>query len=257
MHRIDQNEPSEEFQTAWKAARVHIQNQCVEGIYWIRARLEGPLIEHLSFRIGNQLFFVFVEAAEFSLSDFSSAFLDYSCHANAIPCVFSMTKRFGVYHPVKSGWGLVHARTKRQIDPIQLVSDELIEISDWELQDFSVNLVMSKLEAEGKFVYSTCSDPELHPSLWFVEAEKHYWVVVKGRRYPSSRVESKETLSKIAASIATTESSGYLAYVTVANSDDPFDYDAEQNGNFLPLYRGHGMVTKYNGLEPFPMRKNK
>ena len=257
MYRIDQNEPSEEFQTAWKAARVHIQNQCVEGIYWIKARLEGPLIEHLSFRIGNQLFFVFVEAAEFSLSDFSSAFLDYSSHSNAVPCVFSMTKRLGVYHPVNSGWGLVHARTKRQIDPIQLVSDELIEISDWELHDFAVNLVRCNLEAEGKFVYSMCSDSELHPSLWFVEAERHYWVVAKGRRHPSSRVESNETLLKIAASIVPRVSSGYLAYVTVANSDDPFDCDAEQNGNFLPPYRGHGMVAKYNSLEPFPTRTHK
>ena len=54
-----------------------------------------------------------------------------------------------------------------------------------------------------------------------------------------------------------TESSGYLAYVKVANSDDPFDLDAQQNGNFLLLYRSHGMVTKYNGLEPFSTRTNK
>jgi len=62
---IEQEEPSEEFQATWIATGKHLQSQCSDGINWIRDNLKGPFIEHLSFRIGNQLFFVFIEAAEF------------------------------------------------------------------------------------------------------------------------------------------------------------------------------------------------
>ena len=66
MHIIDQEEPSEEFQAAWNSAGKHIQAQCRGGIKWIRVNLRRPFIEHFSFIIGNQLFFVFVEAENLS-----------------------------------------------------------------------------------------------------------------------------------------------------------------------------------------------
>ena len=75
MHIIDQEEPSEEFQAAWNSAGKHIQAQCRGGIKWIRVNLRRPFIEHFSFIIGNQLFFVFVEAEEFELSNRYDAFI--------------------------------------------------------------------------------------------------------------------------------------------------------------------------------------
>ena len=66
MYQVEQAEPTEEFKQAWSAAGRHIQNQVDTGFNWLRANLNPPMAEHLSFRIGNQIFFVFVEAAEFN-----------------------------------------------------------------------------------------------------------------------------------------------------------------------------------------------
>lgn len=250
MHIIDQEEPSEEFQAAWLAAAKHIQSQCRGGISWIRVNLRRPFIEHLSFRIGNQLFFVFIEAAEFQLSNRYDAFVRIAELANAIPCVIKMDKAIGTYEVSDGGWGLLHAATKKPIDPLALVSDELIEMSDWELHDFAISVVKNDLEKEGKTVYSTCSDMEINPSLWFEENDLHYWVVIRGFRHPTVSDERPDDLDRIAERVPAEKSAGYYALVTVANSDDPFDPEAADNGNFLPLYRGHGMFVKYDGIQP-------
>ena len=254
MHIVEQEEPSKEFQAAWMSAGKHLQSQCNGGINWIRASLRQPFIEHLSFRIGNQLFFVFVEAAEFHLSERYDALMAFANLANAIPCVIRMNKNIALYEPSETGWGLLHAATKERIDPLALVSDELIEMSDWEVHDFAISVVENKLEEEGKKVYSTCSDINLNPSLWFVENNLHYWVVVRGQRHPSPSGERPDNIDQIAEGIPGYESNGYFAEVTVANSEDPFDPDAMKNGNFLPLYRGHPMTIKYSGIQPLDTR---
>jgi len=66
MHPVEQEKPSQTFVKAWQAAGHHLQKQGQEGINWVRADLNPPMAEHLSFRIGNQLIFIFVEAAEFN-----------------------------------------------------------------------------------------------------------------------------------------------------------------------------------------------
>ena len=75
MHQVEQEEPSQRFKRAWQVSGRHIQTCGQGGINWIRATLRSPMIEHLSFRIGNQLIFVFVEAAEFELNQWEERFL--------------------------------------------------------------------------------------------------------------------------------------------------------------------------------------
>ena len=250
MHTIEQGDPSDHFQTAWLAAARHINSQCIGGINWLRTSLRRPFIEHLSFRIGNQLFFVFVEAAEIKLSARCDSFVSFSNLAGAIPCVMPMRNNIANYEPCEFGWGLVHAVTKQLIDPLGLVSEELIEMSDWEVHDFAVNTVMDRLEKEGKTVFSTCSDMEINPSLWFEEKGLNYWVVIREARHPETYPEIPSNISKITASVEGKAEAGYFASVVVANYDDPFDPEARTNGNFLTLYRGHPIAVKYEGIQP-------
>lgn len=249
MHLIQQEEPSEEFQSAWIAAGKHIQSQCDSGLNWIRADLELPFIEHLSFRLGNQLFFVFIEAAEFRLADRYEGFINLSKLANATPCVLRMKKAIATYKPSEAGWGLTHAVTNQQVDPIALVSEELIEMSDWELHDFAINIVKGKLREEGKNVYSTCSDFGIQPSLWFEENGKDHWVVINEYRHPNVFTDPPEDIKKIAEFVSVRKATGYFAIVGIVNSSDPLDPDAHVNGNYLPIYRGHGMFVRFNGMQ--------
>ena len=43
---------------------------------------------------------------------------------------------------------------------------------------------------------------------------------------------------------------GHFAPLAVASVDDPFDPMAATKGNVVPLYRGHGMHVRFEGLEP-------
>ena len=249
MNIIEQEKPSKEFQQAWLAAAQHINSRCQDGIAWIRNNLSRPFVEHLSFRIGNQIFFIFVDAAEFKLSARYDVFVNFANLAGATPCFMPMSKNIAKYEPAEAGWGLRHAVTNEHVNPLDMVSDELIEMTDWELYDLSVDFVKKALQKEGKSVYSSCSDIRISPSFWFEENNLHYWVVVRAGRYPTVSIKVPDNINQIAASFAGMGEAGFFASVVVANADDPFDADAKETGNFLPLYRGHGMRVKYSGIQ--------
>lgn len=73
--------------------------------------------------------------------------------------------------------------------------------------------------------------------LWFVEDGKEYWVVVREVRYPAPKAEMPENVEQIAEACSV-KAVGGGASVSLGNRDDPFDPEAANNGNYLPLYRG-------------------
>lgn len=246
MMKIIEDAPSDRFRDAWRVAGNHILAQADGGINWLRTDLNSPLIEHLSFRIGNQLFFVFVEAEEFNFDNYKDLFISTANNASAIPCIMPMTERLTGYETSVSGWGLVHAESGKIINPLDLVSDELMLMSDFELHDFAIQVVKDSLTKEGKtVVYMQSSD--MDPSVWFEEDGNRSWVVVRAVRYPQKDVITI-TSDDINADVSGLDGKGYCAFVSVANADDPFDPAASDNGNYLPLYRGHGMIVSYKGL---------
>jgi len=248
MYQIEQKEPSLNFKRAWQAAGGHIQKQGHGSVNLLRGNLNPPMAEHLSFRVGNKLFFVFVEAAEFTFAGEHSLFLKVAKEATAIPCIMPMAERLSGYFPKISGWGLMHAETRKEINPFELVTDELIEMSDWEVHDFATQVVKNSLEKDGKNVFSSQSSLHIDPSVWFEESGKAFWVVVRAVRYPDKEACIPSNIRDIEASCSKMGERGFFASVTVANADDPFDPDSKENGNFLPLYRGHGMFVRYDGL---------
>jgi len=249
MYQVEQDEPSEEFKIAWQEAGRYIQSKGGEGIQWIRATLNPPVAEHLSFRIGNQLFFIFVEAAEFSFQNAKELFLRVSREANATPCIMAMTKRIASYEPESAGWGLINAESGESVDPGFMVSNELIEMSDWELHDFAIQTVKNYLSKQGKKVFTAQSSLEIDPSIWFDDAGDVHWVIVRAVRYPEKEAVIPQNINEISQSCSKMGKSGYFASVMVANSDDPFDPLAASNDNYLPLYRGHGMMVNFKGLD--------
>ena len=250
MYQVEQNEPSQEFINAWQAAGRYLQSKGDKSLNWIRANLNPPMAEHLSFRLGNQLFFVFIEAAEFSFQTSNKLFLDASREAKAIPCIMPMEQRISSYKPINSGWGLISAESGLIVDPVAMVSEELIEMSEWELRDFAIQTVKTYLTQQGKNVFSAQSSLHIDPSIWFEETKNAHWVVVRAAKYPDKEAAAvPHNINEIAQDCARMGKVGYFASVAVANSEDPFDSDAKSNGNYLPLYRGHGMFVKFEGLK--------
>jgi hypothetical protein len=238
MYEVSQQEPSDDFTRARSYAGQHIQKQTGGGLKWLRADLNPPMAEHLSFRMGNQIFFIFVEAAEFNYHNSSSLFLRVSREAAAVPCIMKMTQRISAWEPFSSGWGLVHAESGELINPPAMVSDALIEMSKWELHDFAIQIVTQHLKREGKKVFSKQSSTEIDPSIWFEDVSGPAFVIVRCATYPQQKADIPENITNIKNSCARLSDRGYFASVSVANAS-----------NFeLPPYRGHGMHVRFSGM---------
>jgi len=153
MHTIEMHEMTEAFFPCWKAAGIHLSKQVDGGIQsWLRAHPCPPFLEHLSFRLGNQLFFVRIEDVDGkaqgpgTLSGFATAARDANGHA----CVMPMKKLSGGSWVADTpSWGLLNAESRKPINPVSLVTEEKIEMTPWELHDMAVQVVRDYLEKEG------------------------------------------------------------------------------------------------------------
>ena len=86
---------SEEFTKCWISAVKHLDNQTDNKIIWLREHLSPPLIEHLSFRLGNQIFFVQLYDIDGVLKTPNNnikGLISFAREANAIPCLLPMKK---------------------------------------------------------------------------------------------------------------------------------------------------------------------
>jgi hypothetical protein len=139
---------------------------------------------------------------------------------------------------------LVDARTGIAVDPVGHVSDEHIEMTDWEPQDFAVQSVRDHLETAGRKLMSWQGNPAVDPSIWFVGTSGPEWVVVRAVRYPKVKANPPSNWPQISERCASLGKVGHFASVSVAGADDGFDSDGANQ-----LWRGHGLIVRFEGLE--------
>jgi hypothetical protein len=251
MYEVETHDMTPEFLECWKAAGIHISNQVQGGLQsWLKATPYPPFLEHLSFRLGNQNFYIRVADVSGSIDGPGSerGLFAIADGSNGHACFMPMRKKLlGGWVPDRAGWGLVDARNGKDVNPIDLVSDEKIEMSDWELQDFAVQVVRTQLEKEGFEMMSWQGNPNVDPAIWFIgESRRPEWVVVRVSRDLEEEVVRPSNWKEIAAGCAPTGKIGHFAPVTVFSADGLFDFESDEPA---PLYRGHAMQVGYEGLE--------
>jgi len=237
---------SEEFAECWQAAGIHLQEQAQRvgvTLSWLKADHEPPFLEHLSFRIGNQLFFIRLEGIDGPGNLDGLMSIADGCKEH--PCVLPMEKSSTGWAAMFPGWGLVHAGTRGFVHPSDLVTSEPIEMTDWEVHDFAVQTVRQQLEEEGRRIMSAQGNPRVDPSVWFVGDHGPEWVVVRAVRYPLSDAKPPTNWAQIAAGCARLSTIGHFASVAVASAHNSFD-DAGQS--VAPLLRDGPMYVDYPGL---------
>lgn len=245
MHDIPMSEVTPEFARSWQAAGMHIERTAGERLdAWLRAHLNPPFLEHLSFRLGNQLFFLRVEDEDGHVEGPGSlrGLLSVAEGSNGHACLMPMRKRGGEWTAAQPGWGLLDAKTKKPIDPPAEISDKKIEMTDWELQDFAVQIVRQQIEKEGYEMMSWQSNPGVDPSVWFVGNDGPEWVIVKTARYPEKDAQLPANWRSVAENCARMSKRGNFASVSVACMTT-----ISEGGK---LYRGYPLVTNYAGLTP-------
>lgn len=252
MHTIEMNEMSDEFLDCWKAAGNHLDRQVDGGIKsWLRAHPYPPFLEHLSFRLGNQLFFIRVEDADGRVKGPGNeqGYLAAAKKANGHACILPMKRKAfgGGWAVAQAGWGLIDAHSGRLINPINLVTNQLIEMSAWELHDMAVQVVKDYLKKEGLQVTSWQGNPDVDPAIWFRGPSLlPEWVVVRAVKFPSNHAERPKNWQAIHSACGGNRTRGHFASVALVSASQPFRTPDEKQ---MPLWRGHGMHVRFIGLE--------
>jgi hypothetical protein len=302
MHELPMGNISRDFANCWQAAGLHLQ-ACLEAAGvdtenvseaggWLKAELRPPFLEHFSFRLWNQIFFIRLEDVagdlEVPASRDSLKYIADSWKAQA--CLMPMVRENGQWRPKLPGWGLTTLpapRLKKRnsamgygihisgthragdgkrhgfasaedvsfefgqpVDPTKLVTAEKIEMTDWELQDFAVQVVRQSIPHHKLMSWNT--NPQVQPSLWFAGDDGPEWVIVKALRYPEKEAGPPDNLAEIEKNCARRGRKGHLAIVNVASGDggdDPFEPGGRPYNENLPLYRGHSLYFGYKGLK--------
>lgn len=252
MYDIEMQEMSKDFFKCWQAAGIHLGKQVDGGIQsWLRAHPYPPFLEHLSFRLGNQLFFIRIEDVDEKVEGPGSlrGLFAVSDGANGRACILPMKKKFfgGAWVPDNLGWGLIDARSRQPIDPVVLVTDEKIEMTPWEVHDMAVQVVRDQLDGQGYQLMSWQGNPEVDPAIWFIgNSKKPEWVVVRSAKYPDNEAQRPDNWDAIADGCARLSRIGHFASVAIVSMGQPFQSSDEAA---VPLWRGHGMHVRFTGLE--------
>ncbi|MBN1905074.1 MAG: hypothetical protein JW927_08260 [Deltaproteobacteria bacterium] len=243
---------SPEFFECWKCAALHIDNQGPQGtVSWLKAHPYPPFMEHLSFRLGNQIFFVRVEDVDnnvFGPGTYESL-LAVAEESKGHACIMPMRKTDNPdeWIPDMPGWGLIDASTKNPFNPVSYVTDEKIEMTAFELHDMAVQVVKEYIEKKGYELMSFQGNPEIDPSIWFIgETKEPEYVIVRAARYPDDHAKIPENLKDIEKRCSAISGTGFFASVAMANDEQKFDAPDEP---VIPLWRGCHMYINFPGLE--------
>ena len=267
-YQIDPNKPSEEFLRARHVAGIRLQEMFQQlggrvdsqhDFRWIKADLTWPSFDHLTFAYENQVFSVLVDLVQNRRGTITSKevrrCIDACTENNLVPCIFPVDKRS--LSPLKPGWNLSHPESGAAVVPEDLVDDVKVEMSEWELQNFAIQIVRGHIEknAGGK-ILSFCDVMGIDPQVWFEDDQgKRSWVIV--RHFPQlTGEESKDFIGVEKTNPQLAKFDGFFAGVSVASSE-PVTHDLDAKtvplskrfDGSTPIYRGDGFYVNFKGIE--------
>ena len=251
---VDRPNPSKEFLQNRYQAMVHVNNNFkkfagmaqneLEDFHWIKFDLTSPSFEDFTFAYRNQIFSVVVEKATrtdkgqfaFGNSQRIKTLLQVCEDNNLVPCIYPIIKKEGIPYYLGT-WNLIHAATGKFADPTDLASDEPIEVSDWEFNNWAIQIVMNSIKEQGFQLLSYCDMPGIAPQIWFNNAEgKHCWIEV----LPITPGGNKPDFSKECFPPQVLEHDGYAAEVSFA---------ASETDRVSKIYRAKGADINFDGIK--------
>ena len=190
---------------------------------WVKTEPSYPAFEDFTFAFRNQVFPVLVLRADdkgrlLNPPARLEALRRESERNNLVPCVFPIRDKTG--RPFFPGtWNLINPFTGEKIDPFAVSSDSPVEISDWELRNWAVNIVWQYLDREGLEKLSYCDAPGIYPQIWFRDKDgKACWIDVLYGVYPTDIERLEVPYSKCPDEILGYD--GYIARVGFAGAED-------------------------------------
>ena len=247
---------------AHNLAGRHIQQMIGENksnFTWIRPQITRPSFDDLNFRYKNQVFSILIKifrnGKEMLDPRREETFIRETKANNLIPCVFPIefefvptasAHGFGILikpgetpsHELKlqdsTGWNLFHVATNERINPLDMADDTPVLMSNYEMQNFAIQIVRDHLQKDGLKLESFCDAPGITPQVWFQDKNgKMCWVCVA---YGSNAKNVKTPDISKFLNGALADYDGYFAPVGI----QPIEGDKP--------YRGIGYYVDYSGL---------
>ena len=218
---------------------------------WIRAEFTYPAFDSMNFMCGNQVFSVIIDIQdEEGVSYLPEHFIKRQLYAseeyNLIPCKFPVIvpdpyePDYEKIKPKTNGLNLFNTKTDDIIYPDKLVTDEKIEISQWEMRNIGIKFILNYLKTKGYTIVSHQDTLEVDPQIWFKNLDdKKYWVIIRcgGKYAGKSNSDLKpEKLDEIIRRCFKYD--GYYAEILF-----------EPKNTSDKIYRGDSLKIIFNGLE--------
>ena len=248
--------PEADYAEAFMLAGKHLQ-ACMDAcagcgsFRWLKARPSKPAFADLVFGLGARVYAVLLVAmtsqkkvegaaasATFEIPQEQRALFAEECARHRLePVVFPLWT--GIMQPLTTGWNLFSLLDMSPVNPTAApASEEPAPMSEWELCNFRVELVVQELKDNTLPIYSCQDIPGVYPNIWFRdETGQRACVAVlpsAGAGDTSLPAEVLEMLRKLPDGL-----NAYIARVGVANADAPE----------LPPSRAMGLYAHYRGME--------
>jgi hypothetical protein len=253
MYDIDRPEPSQFFVDTRKLVGNWLQQRMdqTKGTHWIKGYLTYPAFEHLSFSYKNQIFCVVVDIIDENtkksyLPEKTRNLLIKECEKNnLIPCLYKVlvdNPKNPAYNTLKQysdGWNLFDARSDELIIPERLGTDDLVEMSEWELNDFAIQVVRDYITDNLKLkILSYQNIVGVDPQLWFMDdSQEKYYAIVRYTMYPNKDAKIPDNITSIQ-----NKSKGYNGFFASVAF-------CSKGENPSILYRGQGTFVSFEGLK--------
>lgn len=251
MYNIDMQNMTPDFYECWYEARAHLNSIGNPYIAWIKSNPQPPFLEHLSFRYGNQLYFVRVD--DRTKNSDGPGSIDglkmVAEESNGHACLLPMMKdpKHNTWHTVLPGWGLYEINHKKLINPEEMVTTELIKLTKWETHHIATQLVKKKIEEDGYNVISWQGNPSVDPSIWFIgESGGLEWVIVREEVSLFDDVELPNNIDGMGKLYEKQGKIGHFAAINLMNQKQNFE---SLDVKAKPLYRGEEVVAVTYKLE--------
>ena len=252
-HIIDRPNESREYLQGWSIAGKTLQalfnkensrlTNPYEGFCWLRTQIISPTFDSMNFRYKNMVFSVLVDLVSEGNKSFFSNLRPYDslipnnlkvhqldvCKKNDIvPCLFRI--EMDSMLPLETGWNLINTETGKNVMPTEVADNELHVVSEWELLNWGISIVVTELKKRGNKILSFTDMPGIMPQLWFEDIEgRKCWVQVIVNK-PMEMFADYKVLPR--------EYKGYLAGVMI-----------RPTGDNKVLYRSQQADIEFSGLK--------
>lgn len=239
-------QPTDDFINCYAVVKEHLLLKSDNALVWQKSWPRAPFLEHLSFHLGNQKFFVMIADIdeELTVPENADGFVKAARLFNGIPCCIWVRKVSDKWSIVGDDWGLYAPEgdewpVNGQFNPTDLLTEEKIPLNSAEIHYAAVRGLMSAYsdQFEGA-IFNPQYDPHLWPSFIMQRPDTLYdeAFLVFAHHYPEMGTRDdnkKNSVEEMQSQLLSGGIKSFVIDVQVIAADQ----DVKDRENIIPVCR--------------------